>query len=226
MNNHIRHSSIGIFLETSPWNLSHSPSAPHALSCWLVLPYWVLIHRRHSNWIVSFTASFASSLSHSLHHSLTYLSCHDSHLLHHISISHQQHHLISHHQHSTTLTNTRPLPATLSSLYDILTLTKQTSPNHPTSYILHYRSLTVQLHHFTSKQQTCKLHHSLTSFHSTSRSPHLHFTIASNQLHLCFTPIAPSKSITHTPPNPPIDPTPITTPTLQTTPFPLPSQQT
>ena len=47
--------------------------------------------------------------------SLTNLSFHDAHLLDHLSVSHHQHHLTSHHQHSTTLTNTRPLPATLSS---------------------------------------------------------------------------------------------------------------
>ena len=94
---------------------------------------------------------------------------------------------------TTALTNTRSLPATLSSLYDILTLTKQTSPSHPTSCILPCRSLTIQMLDSTSKQQTCKLQHPLTSFHSTSQSPHLHFTIASNQLHLCFTENASSK---------------------------------
>ena len=115
-------------------------------------------HRRHSNWTVSFPASFASSLSLSLHHSLTNLSCHDSHLLHHLSVSLHLHHLPSHHQntlaHSTTPSNT------------LLTLRHPHShqadhTNHPTSYSLHYQSLSIQLHHFTSKQQTCKLQHPL-----------------------------------------------------------------
>ena len=100
----------------STCHLSHSPSSPHTISSWLVLPHWIQIHRRHSNRTVSFTAYFPSSLSLSLHHSLTNLSCHDSHLLHHLSVSHQLHHLTSHRQHSTPITNTRPLPATLSSL--------------------------------------------------------------------------------------------------------------
>ena len=180
------------------------------------------------NWIVSFTPYFTTARSLSLHHSLTNLSCHDSHPHHRLSIALYVHHLTSHHQHSSPLSNTRPLPATLSSLYDILILTKQTSSNHPTSCILHVdlslSNCLIPL--LNNRPATISIHFS--SFHSTSQSPHLHFTItASSQLNLCLTPNAPSKSHrTRTTANQPIHPTPITTSTPQTTPFPLPSQQT
>ena len=129
---------------------------------------------------------------------------------------------------SPLITNTlphSPLPATLSSLDDILTLTEPTSPSHPTSCILQCRPLTIQLFDSPAKQQTCKLHlplHFLLLHNhriSTSRSPLQINCTYDSDLTLAQNP-------SHTPPNLPIHTTPITTPTLPTTPFPLPSRQT
>ena len=95
------------------------------------------------------------------------------------SNSHHWHHLTSRYQHSTPLTTTRQLPATLSSLKDILSVTEQTAPCQPTSWILHSRSLTIKTVWFPFQKQNLETsaYPSLTStaYHnhriSTSGSP-------------------------------------------------------
>ena len=134
---------------------------------------------------------------------------------------------------SPLITNTLPHSPTRDHSYHHSphSKTSSLSPSRPHPIIPHHASFTVDLS--PSKciislpnNRIANFRTHLTSVHSTSQSQHLHFTtIASNQLHLWFTPIAPSKSITHTPPNPRFHPTPITTLTLPTTPFPLPYQQ-
>ena len=224
MDNHICHISIGTVVATSPWNLSRSPSAPHALSCRPILPHWFLILTGHSNWIVSFTAYNPSSRSLSLHHSHTNLSCSVSHMLHHLELSSPEpSHLSSPTLYPTHHLSTTPCNTLLTQRHSHCHRADLTS--HPTSCIRHCRSLTIQLLDSTSKQQTCKLQlplHFLPLHNhriSTSRSPlPIKCTYASHQT----LPQNPS----HTPPNLRIHTTPITTPTLPTTPFPLPSQQT
>ena len=175
---------------TTTCHLSHSASSHHVLSSWLVLPHWVLIHRRHSNWTISFTASFASSRSLSLHHTRTNFSCPDSDLLHHLELSSPA----PSHLSSPTLYPTHHLSTTPSNT--LLTL------RHPhshqanliqSSHIMH-PSLTIS-HHPTAwfHFQTTNLQTSAsTSLHSTPQSPHLHFTItASNQMHIYIRSNAP-----------------------------------
>ena len=136
----------------------------------------------------------------------------------HLSPSAPSHHPSPTHyltyQHSTTPSNT------------LLTLRHPRSHQAELNQASHiiYPSLSIS-HHPTASFpfQTRDLQTSAST--SLPSTPHLHFTItASNQLHLCFTPIVPQQSITQSPPNPPIDPTPLTTPTPGTTRFPVPSQ--
>ena len=125
------------------------------------------------------------------------------------------------HQHSTTPTNTLlTLRHPHSHQADINQSSHIIHPSlsishHPTASF-HFQSTDLQTSASTSLPSTPLRNHSI----STSRSPLLIIcTYASHQT-------LPQKSMTHTPPNLPIHTTPITTPTLPTTPFPLPYQQT
>ena len=90
-----------------------------------------------------------------------------------------------------------------------------TISHHPTAWFS-FQTTDLQTSASTSLPSTPHHNHRI----STSRSPlQINCTYASHQT-------LRQESMTHTPPNLPIHTTPITTPTLSTTPFPLPSRQT
>ena len=133
---------------------------------------------------------------------------------------------------SPLITNTLPHSPTLdhSQQHSPNSKTPSLSPSRPHPIIPHHTSFTVDLS--PSKcliplpnNRLANFNFHLTSFHSTSQSPHLHFTItASNHMHIYFRSNAPHHR--HSTTNQPIHTTPITTPTPPTTSFPHPTQKT
>ena len=100
---------------------------------------------------------------------------------------------------SPLITNTLPHLPTLdhSQQHSPHSKTSSLSPSRPQPTIPHHTSFTIDLSPsncliLLPNNRLANFSTHFTSFHSTSQSPHLHFTItASNQLHICFTPNAP-----------------------------------
>ena len=196
MDNHIRHISIGSLVEpTFMQSLTH-----------------VLHHKpfqKHLDFITEFTDDTQIELYHSLHlsHILFLFHC-----ITHSLIFHVMTHpccITSPSLFTCTIspliTNTLPHFTTLdhSQQHSPHSKTSSLSPSIPHPIIPHHASFTVDLSPSNclillpnKRLANCSTH--LTSFHSTSHSQHLHFTItSSNQMHICGTPNALSKPITH-----------------------------